>query len=110
MSYHVEVIPNRKSPPAILFRKAWREGKKIRRKTISNLTGMPPHIVDGIRAMLKGGVVYRDIKDAFPIKRSLPHGHVAAVYGMAGKLGLDRMLHRKSSRDFLSFIKLKFYV
>ena len=28
MSFHVEVIPNRKSPPAILFREAWREGKK----------------------------------------------------------------------------------
>ncbi len=98
MSYHVDVIPNRKSPPAVLFRRAWREGKKIRRKTISNLTGMPAYIVDGIRVMLKGGVVYRDIKEAFPIKRSLPHGHVAAVYGTAKKLGLDRVLQRKSSR------------
>ena len=98
MSYHVDVIPNRKSPPAILFRRAWREGKKIRRETIANLTGMPAYIIDGIRAMLKGGVVYRDIKEAFPIKRSLPHGHVAAVYGTAKNLGLDLMLHRKSSR------------
>jgi len=98
MSYHVDVIPNRKSPPAILFRRAWREGKKIRRETISNLTGMPAYIIDGIRAMLKGGVVYKDIKEAFPIKRSLPHGHVAAVYGTAKKLGLDRVLHRKGSR------------
>lgn len=72
MSYHVDVIPNRKSPPAILFRRAWREGKKIRRETISNLTGMPAYIIDGIRAMLKGGVVYKDIKEAFPIKRSCP--------------------------------------
>ena len=98
MSYHVDVIPNRKSPPCILFRQAWREGKKIRRRTISNLTGMPAYIVDGIKTMLKGGVVYGDIKEAFSIKRSLPHGHVAAVYGMAKNLGLDRMLHRKSSR------------
>ena len=98
MSFHVEVIPNRKSPPAILFRKAWREGKKIRRKTISNLTGMPQAIIDGIRAMLKGGVVYQDITDAFPIKRTLPHGHVAAVLGTARKLGFERILHRKRSR------------
>ena len=98
MSFHVDVIPNRKSPPAVLFREAWREGKKIRRRTMSNLTGMPAYIIDGIRAMLKGGVVYRDLKEAFPIKRSLPHGHVAAVYGMAKKLGLDRVLHRKNSR------------
>ena len=98
MSYHVDVIPNRKSPPAILFRKAWREGKKIRRKTISNLTGMPQVIIDGIRNMLKGGVVYKSIAEAFPIKRSLPHGHVAAVLGTARKLGFDRILHRHSSR------------
>lgn len=98
MSFHVEVIPNRKSPPAILFREAWREGKKIRRRTISNLTGMPQVIIDGIRAMLKGGVVCRDITDAFPIKRTLPHGHVAAVLATAKKLGFDRILHRRSSR------------
>lgn len=52
--------------------------------------------VDGIRAMLKGGVVYKDIKEAFAIKSSLPHGHVAAVYGIAKNL--DLILHRKSSR------------
>ena len=98
MSYHVDTIPNRKSRPTILLREARREGDRIIKKTIANLTHMPPHIVDGIRAMLRGGVVYKDIKDAFPIKRSLPHGHVAAVYGTAKKLGLDRILHRKSSR------------
>ena len=98
MSYHVDSIPNRKSRPTILLREAWREGKRIRKRTVANLTHMPAYIVDGIRAMLKGGVVYRDINEAFPIKRSLPHGHVACVYGTAKKLGLDRMLHRKSSR------------
>ena len=59
---------------------------------------MPQAIIDGIRAMLKGGVVYQDITDAFPIKRTLPHGHVAAVLGTARRLGLDRVLHRKRSR------------
>ena len=98
MSLHVDIIPNRKSRPTILLREAWREGDRIIKKTIANLTHMPPYLVDGIRAMLKGGVVYKDINEAFPIKRSLPHGHVACVYGTAKKLGLDRVLHRKSSR------------
>ena len=31
MSYHVEAIPNRGRRPTILLRKAWREGKRIRR-------------------------------------------------------------------------------
>ncbi|MYI73231.1 MAG: IS1634 family transposase [Candidatus Dadabacteria bacterium] len=99
MSLHVDTIPNRKSRPAILLREAWREGDRIIKKTLCNLTHLPPHIVDGIRAMLKGGVVYKDIKEAFPIKRSLPHGHVAAVYGTAKNLGLDLMLHKKRSRE-----------
>ena len=98
MSYHVELIPNRKSRPTILLREAWREGKRVRKKTLSNLTHLPPSIVDGIRAMLKGGVVYGSVDEAFAVKRTLPHGHVAAVFGTAMKLGLDRLLHRKSGR------------
>ena len=54
MSDHVDVIPNRNSPPAILFRQARREGKRIRRTTLANLSKLPPEIVDGIRALLKG--------------------------------------------------------
>ena len=98
MSLHVDSIPNRKSRPTILIREAWREGDRIIKKTLCNITHLPPHIIDGIRAMLKGGVVYKDIKEAFPIKRSLPHGHVAAVYGTAKNLGLDLIVHRKRSR------------
>ena len=99
MSYHVDKIPNRNSPPAILFRKAWREGKRIRRVTLANLTRVPEEIVDGIRAMLKGGVVVQSVEQIFTIKRSLPHGHVAAALGMCRKLGLERILHKKRSRE-----------
>ena len=82
MSYHVDVIPNRNSPPAILFRQAQRDGKRIRRTTLANLSKLPPQIVDGIRAMLRGGQVYRPGEEAFCSRRSLPHGHVAAVLGV----------------------------
>ena len=74
------------------------EGKRVRKKTLCNLTHLPPHIIDGIRAMLKGATVYKDAREAFPIKRSLPHGHVTAVLATARKLGLDRILQRKGSR------------
>ena len=98
MSLHVDIIPNRKSRPTILLREARREGKRIRKKTLCNLTHVPSIIVDGIRAMLKGGVVYKDFKEAFSIKRTLPHGHVVAALGVSRDLGLDRILHRKNSR------------
>ena len=66
MSLHVDIIPNRKSRPTILLREARREGKKIRKKTLCNLTHVPSIIVDGIRAMLKGGVVYKTSRKLFP--------------------------------------------
>ncbi len=99
MSYHVDVIPNRNSPPAILFRHAKREGKRIRRTTLANLSKLPPEIVDGIRALLKGGQVYRPLDDDLAIRRALPHGHVAALLGLGRQLGLERLLHRKRSRN-----------
>ena len=98
MSYHVDVIPNRNSPPAILFRQAQRDGKRIRRTTLANLSKLPPQIVDGIRAMLRGGQVYRPGEEAFCIRRSLPHGHVATVLGVCRQLGLERLLQRTRSR------------
>ncbi len=84
--------------PAILFRQAQRDGKRIRRTTLANLSKLPPQIVDGIRAMLRGGQVYRPGEEAFCIRRSLPHGHVAAVLGVCRQLGLERLLQRTRSR------------
>ena len=99
MSFHVDVIPNRNSPPAILFRKAWREGKRIRRVTLANLSKLPPHIVDGIRAMLRGGLIVHSPVKTFRLLRALPHGHVAAVLGLCRQLGFERLLHRHPSRQ-----------
>ena len=98
LSYHIETIPNRNSPPAILLRKAWREGKRIRKLTLANLTHLPPDLVEGIRRVLKGGVVLTSPHEAFVVQRSLPHGHVAAVLGLCRQLGLPRLLGRTASR------------
>ncbi|MYG27663.1 MAG: IS1634 family transposase, partial [Boseongicola sp. SB0677_bin_26] len=98
MALSVDVIPNRSSPPAILLREAWREGKRIRRRTVANLSKMPPALVDAIRAALDGGVVFPSLDSAVAIRRSRPHGHVAAVLGTLRALGLVRVLGRKANR------------
>ncbi|MDE0694322.1 MAG: IS1634 family transposase, partial [Boseongicola sp.] len=98
MALSVDVIPNRSSPPAILLREAWREGKRIRRRTVANLSKMPPALVDAIRAALDGGVVFPSLDAAVAIRRSRPHGHVAAVLGTLRSLGLVRVLGRKAGR------------
>ena len=88
MAVYVEDIPNRNSPPAILIREAWREGKRIRRRTLANISKLPPPVVAGIRSLLKGGVAFRSLQEAVSIRRSLPHGHVAAVLGLCQQLGI----------------------
>ena len=99
MAIYIESIPNRNSPPAILLRYAKRNGKRIERKTLANLSKTPAFIVDAIRILLKGGVIVNSLDQAFTVHRSLPHGHVAALVSLASQIGLPRILHRTGSRQ-----------
>ena len=99
MALNIETVPNQAGKPAILLRQAWREGKRIRKKTVANLSKFPPEIVEGFREVLKGAVAVRDVGELMQVERSLLHGHVAAVLGTARDLGLERMLHRTRSRE-----------
>src|SRR3954471_12518672 len=76
----IQVIPNRGSPPAILLRESYREGGKVKKRTLCNLTHWPPSLLEGFKALLKGGTVLSApaAPEVFPIRRALPHGDVAA--------------------------------
>ena len=89
---YVESVPNRGSPPAILLRESYRDGDKIKKRTLLNLSDWPQERVAGLRMLLEGGTVLPKDQDAITILRSLPHGHVAAALGTARKIGLDRLL------------------
>jgi hypothetical protein len=89
---YIDVVPNRTSPPAILLRESYRDGNKVRKRTLLNLTDWPRDLVAGFRALLKGGTVIPTGQEALTITRSLPHGHVAAVLGTLRRIGLDRLL------------------
>lgn len=91
---YIEKIPNRNSPPAILLRKSWRDGKKVLKKTIANLTDWPESLVESLNKLLKGAVAVQP-KDVFAIERSVSHGHVEVVLGTIRKLGLDSMIASK---------------
>jgi hypothetical protein len=80
---YIEVIPNRSSPPAILLREGYREGGKVRKRTLANLSGWDPQLVEHFRVLLKGGVAVDSAASVLSIERALPHGHVAAVLGAA---------------------------
>ena len=94
----IDTIPNRKSPPAVLLRESYREGGRVKKRTLANLSKLPPALIDGIVALLDGAKAHnkRSAEPDFEIVRSLPHGHVAAVQAMIRKLGLDRMLQGRT--------------
>jgi transposase len=88
----IEIVPNRTSPPAVLLRESWREGGKVKKRTLANLSKLPMPVVQGLRTLLKGGVAFADAGEAVEIRRALPHGDVSAVLGTLRDVGLERRL------------------
>ena len=89
---HVDRIPNRTSPPAYLLRETYREGSKVRKRTLANITHWPPAKIEALRRLLRDELLGGDQAAGLSLLRSLPHGHVAAALGMLRKVGLDRVL------------------
>jgi transposase len=96
---YIERIPNRSSPPAILLRESFREGGRVRKRTLANLSDWPQHRIDALAAGLKGQSVVGNIENAFEIIRSRPHGHVAAVLGTLAHVKLDQLISRMRCRE-----------
>jgi len=95
---YIESVPNRNSPPAILLRESYRDGAKIKKRTIANLSDWPSELVEGLRTLLKGGSATPADEQSIIVRRSLPHGHVAAVLGTLRHIGLDRILGPAGNR------------
>ena len=95
---YIERVPNRNSPPAVLLRESYREGGRVKKRTLANLSHLSDATIEGLRRVLRGdSVVAPD--DAFTIARSRPHGHVAAVVGTIRRLGVDRLLASRRSPE-----------
>jgi transposase len=95
---YIETIPNRGSPPAVLLREARREGKKINKRTLANLSHWPAEQIEAFRLLLRGErLVPAD--ELFRVERTLPHGHVEAILQMIEKLGLDTVVASKRCRE-----------
>jgi hypothetical protein len=79
---YIERVPNRNSPPAVLLRESYREGKKVKKRTLANLSKLPSEVIENLRLSLKGAQVVNqeELAELCTVKRSLPHGHVACVW------------------------------
>lgn len=94
---YVAVVPNRSSRPAILLRESYRDGSKVKNRTLANLSDWPAEQIETLRAALRGDKLV-PAGEGLEIVRALPHGHVAAALGMARRIGLDRILPRGLDR------------
>jgi transposase len=83
---------------AHLLRRSYREGGKVKKETLANLSHLPEEAVELIRGALRGER-YLPAGAAFQIERSLPAGHVEAALAMARRLELSRLLDRSPSRE-----------
>src|SRR5688572_8667998 len=54
---YVETVPNSNSPPAILLRESFREGKQVRKRTLANISEWPASQVETLRRVLKGETI-----------------------------------------------------
>ena len=89
---YIERVPNRNSPPAVLLRESYREGNRVKKRTIANLSSLPDDVIDNLKLALKGGKTIENIESAIELERSLAHGQIAAVLGTLKKVGLDKLL------------------
>ncbi len=95
---HIDTIPNRNSRPAYLLRESVREGKRVRKRTLANLSALPLDQIEAIRRILKGERL-GPIEDTLEVVRSRAHGHVEAVLTAMRRLGVDRLIDSKTSRE-----------
>jgi hypothetical protein len=73
-------------------------GRKIRKRTIANLTNWPEQKVEALRRLLKNEVLVAP-EEVFASEQFLPHGHVGAVLRTIKKLRLDRLVSSMSCRE-----------
>jgi hypothetical protein len=98
---HVAVVPSRQKSgeySSVLVRQTYRDGGKVKHRTLANLSKLPPAAVDAVRAILRGDQV-GPLAGSFEIVRSRPHGDVLAVLGQLRQLGLEKLIAARPRRE-----------
>jgi hypothetical protein len=95
---YVETVPNRNSPPAILLREGWREGRKTRKRTLANLSHWPAQKIETLRRLLRDEALVSP-QELFTTRQTLPHGHVEAILAMIRHLHLDNLIASRRCRE-----------
>jgi transposase len=95
---HIDGVPNRTSRPTYLLRESYREGKKVRKRTLANLSALSDEQIEGLRAVLAGHSV-RPVEELWQITRSRSHGAVQAVRVAMQRLGFESLIASRPSPE-----------
>lgn len=95
---YIDVVPNRASPPAILLRESTRQGRKIVKRTVANLSSLDLSQVEALRAILRGDKLVLPAA-AFDKIRDRQHGACEAVRLSMKHLGFESLLDSRRSRE-----------
>jgi transposase len=95
---HIDVVPNRTSRPAYLLRESFREGGKVKKRTIANLSALSDDQINALRAILRGETLY-PVETLFKVVGSRPQGHVEAVRVAMSGLNMPALLGSRPSRQ-----------
>jgi hypothetical protein len=95
---HIDGVPNRTSRPTYLLRESYREGKKVCKRTLANLSALSDEQIEAIRTVLSG-VSVRPVQTLFETLRSRPHGHVQAVRVAMQRLGVESLIGARASAE-----------
>jgi hypothetical protein len=88
---HIDVVPNRGSRPAFLLRESFRDGARVRKRTLANLSSLSDEQILAIRAVLRGEPL-QPPEALFEAVASRAHGHVQAVRVAMQRVGLEALL------------------
>jgi len=95
---HIDAVPNRGSRPSYLLRESYREGKRVRKRTLANLSSLSDEQIHGIRAVLRGEQL-GPLTGRFEVVGSRIHGPAQAVRVAMQRLGFAALLGARPSRQ-----------
>lgn len=94
---YIETVPNRGARPTLLLREGRRDGRRVIKKTLANISTWSEDRIEALRLLLAGESLVRP-DQLITIERSSPFGHAEAILGTIRKLGLDALIDSKKSR------------
>lgn len=101
---YVTEVPNRNSPPAVLLRESFREGSKVKNRTLANLSKWKPERVEALKRALRGDFDGLRPLSEFQVDRVF--GLLYALKRLADRIGIPKALGKSTMGRLALFLVL----